>query len=98
MKIVIAGGTGFIGAKLVLNEQIPSGNNTSSLGLTTNAIDLTFVNVVVAGLGTLNGQVIVAQSQVFVTTAPVPEPSSFCLFGIAAAGLGLGWRRHQRRA
>jgi hypothetical protein len=88
-------GAAFIGASLILNEQILSGDGISSRDLTVNAVDLRLVSTGVAGLGTLDGQVIIEHSYA-AQTAAVPEPSSWCL-GIIAAVTGLGYRWRRQR-
>jgi hypothetical protein len=82
------------GVSILLNEQIASGNGVNSLGLTTNAIDIRFTDVGVAGVGTLNGDLIVAHT--FASVDSVPEPGSIALASIAAAG-GLVVHRVRRR-
>jgi hypothetical protein len=50
------------GIRVVLNEQLLSGDGVTSLSLTVNAIHITFTNVVVGGIGILNGDIIIASS------------------------------------
>lgn len=82
------------GVTILLNGQTPSGNGVTGLGLATNAIDLSFTNVGVAGVGTLNGEVVIAHSAA--TVDSVPEPSTLALAGIAAT-LGVIVHRSRKR-
>jgi hypothetical protein len=50
------------GIRVVLNEQVQSGDGVTSLSLTVNAIHITFTNVVLTGIGVLNGDIIIASS------------------------------------
>jgi hypothetical protein len=52
-----------LGIKVVLNEQIVSGDGVTGLSITVNAIHVYLTNVNVAGVGILNGDIIVAQSK-----------------------------------
>jgi uncharacterized repeat protein (TIGR01451 family) len=56
--------------RIVLNEQIVSGDGVSSRGITVNALHVTIEDIPVAALITdINGDVIIAQSQAAVTCA-----------------------------
>ena len=83
------------GVKLMFNEQVTSGDGVNMAGLTTSAISLQLTDVGVAGVGTLNGSVVVAPTQASATAA-VPEPSSCLLLGMA--GLGVAYVRRRRIA
>ena len=90
-----------LGLRIVLNEQIPSGNNVSTAGITTNAIHVAFTNFLL-GTNLLNGDIVVADSRASITgvgAAPgVPEPATWVEM-VAGLGLvGLVARRRQRRS
>ncbi len=82
------------GLTILLNEQIPSGNGTTSDGIQTNAIDIIFNNFALTGgltASLLSGNIIVAHSQADIfgpATLPVPEPATWLelLGGLAIVG------------
>lgn len=104
------GGPGVLTGSItvVLNEQIVTGNGSSTSGITVNAIDITFNNFSSAVFGpiTLSGNILVSQSQAGQTAAPggggggaqpVPEPSSLAL-GAVMGVAGVVARFKRRRA
>jgi hypothetical protein len=98
-------GAAFVGASLILNEQILSGDGISSLALTVNAVDLRLTDTAFLGFtGPVNGQVIVEHSFAEQTARPVqaqavPEASTVVLAGVVGViGLGYGWRRRRAAA
>jgi len=87
------------GVRVVLNEETITGNGVTSRDISTNAVDMTFVNAPftsTTGTGLLNGSIILAHSEAHVVgaVAAVPEPASFVLLG---AGLAVLWHWHHRR-
>ena len=52
-----------LGIRVVLNEQIVTGNGTDSRGITVNAIRIDLTDTILTLLGTLSGDIIIAQSQ-----------------------------------
>jgi uncharacterized repeat protein (TIGR01451 family) len=52
-----------LGIKIVLNEQIVTGDGVNTRGLTVNAIHIYLVDVDVAGIGIVSGDIIIAQSK-----------------------------------
>ena len=85
------------GASLILNEQVTTGDGTSSLGLATNAISLRFIETEVTGVGELNGSVLVGQTTAGLQASAVPEPSSLALLGVVGFG-GAFWRGRRKVA
>jgi hypothetical protein len=85
------------GVSIILDEQIISGNGTSGFMLTTNAIDIHFLNVGVSGLGTLNGQIVIDHTEAQLSASAVPEPTSLALVFAGAGVLGLVRIRKLRR-
>jgi hypothetical protein len=77
------------GIRIVLNEQLLSGDGTSGLALAVNALRIEFTNAVL-GLGLLNGQIVIAHSEA--SLAAVPEPSGALLALAAGLLAGLGRR------
>ncbi len=98
------------GLTLTLNEQIVTGDGAASRGITTNAIHLSFSNVLVAttlgNLGRLNGDIAIGQSFAAMTaqadpvtppTSAVPEPSTSVLMGIAGVLSAVyGWKKRSK--
>ncbi|WP_338502854.1 choice-of-anchor P family protein [Sphingomonas kaistensis] len=85
------------GLSVILNEQILSGDGTSSLGITTNAIRVSFNNFAL-GTGLLNGDLIVGQSRASVTAgvaAAVPEPSTWAMMLLGFGAIGFAMRRRR---
>lgn len=81
-----------LGLKIVLNEQIWSGDGVTDIGLTTNALRLSFDDFLLGGR-LVKGYVILGQSsasirgyEVVPPTSPVPEPASWALM---IAGFGM---------
>lgn len=80
------------GVRIVLNEQILTGDGASGLALAVNALHIEFTNAVL-GLGLLNGEIVISHSEAALA-ALVPEPSLAWLALAAAGGLAaLGRRR-----
>lgn len=52
-----------LGIRIVLNEQIVTGDGTDHLSITVNAIHIYLVDVDVAGIGIVNGDIVIAQSK-----------------------------------
>jgi hypothetical protein len=50
-------------AKIVLNEQVVTGDGATKLSLTVNTIHICLVNVNIAGIGVLSGDIVIAQSK-----------------------------------
>lgn len=67
------------GIRVVLNEQIRSGDGVNSLSLTVNAIHVSLNDVPVSGIGAVTGDIIISQSHVELT----------CAAGAAAADAGI---------
>lgn len=79
-----------LGIRIVLNEQIATGDGTTSAGLTVNAIRITLSDV--EGLGTgVDADIIVGQS--FSALNAIPEPSLSILMGGSLSLLLLAGRR-----
>jgi hypothetical protein len=76
---------------IVLNEEIPGGNGTSSRSLAVNAIHINFTNAPIA-TGLLNGDIFVSHSQSSLTATP--EPATAGLLLVAAL---MGRMRRRRR-
>lgn len=86
-----------LGLKIILNEQILTGDGISNLALQTNAIRASFDNFLL-GTDVLNGDIIIGHSQAAINdympmAAAVPEPATwammlggFGLIGFAARG------------
>lgn len=88
-----------LGLRIVLNEQMPSGNGLTSAGIATNAIHIGFTNFLL-GLNLLNGDIIVAHSDASITgvsAAAVPEPATWVQLIAGFAGVGMLARRRARR-
>lgn len=60
-----------LGIRVVVNEQIKTGDGVNNRGLTVNAIHISFANVSLAGIGLVNGDIIVSQSKAQ-RTCPTP--------------------------
>jgi uncharacterized repeat protein (TIGR01451 family) len=69
-----------LGIRIILNEQIASGNGTTSKALTVNAIHVYLQNSLLSGLGLLTGDIVISQA-----VASVQCPAALP----AAADLGL---------
>ena len=52
-----------LGVRVVLNEQIQSGDGTTHRSLTVNAIHITLSNVTLAGIGVVSGDIVIAHSE-----------------------------------
>lgn len=88
-----------LGLRIVLNEQVHTGNGTTDIGIATNALRLTFDDFLLGGK-LVSGDVIVGHSQASISgyTAPpaaVPEPASWAML-IAGFGLIGGAMRVRR--
>ena len=92
-----------LGLRIVLNEQIPSGNNVSTAGIATNAIHVAFTNFLL-GTNLLNGDIIVSHSQASITgvgaVPGVPEPAVWAqmIAGFALVGAVARRRKTARLA
>ena len=66
----------FLGVRVVLNEQIVSGDGVTSRALAVNAIHVSVQNSLLGALGRLNGDVVIAHSEarVFCAAPPPPPP------------------------
>ena len=78
------------GVRIVLNEQVTTGDGASQLALTVNALRIEFTNAVL-GLGLLNGTIVVSHSESALSA--VPEPSLALLALAGAAGVAAHTRR-----
>ena len=84
-----------LGLRIVLNEQLLTGDGLTTRGLTTNAIHATFTNFLVGG-GLLSGDLIVGQSTAAGSIATaVPEPASLALLLVGFAAVDTAARRRQ---
>jgi hypothetical protein len=86
-----------LGLRVILNEQLVSGNGSATLGLVTNAIHVYFDSFAVGG-GVLNGNIIVADSAADISggaIAALPEPAVWIqmLAGFVLVGVGIRGRR-----
>ena len=73
---------------VILNEQITFGDNLETLGLTVNALHISF-NGFLLGTDTLNGDIIMGQSSTSqVGISSVPAPTSLSLLLVAFIGSG----------
>ncbi|HXU33764.1 MAG TPA: DUF11 domain-containing protein, partial [Thermoanaerobaculia bacterium] len=72
-----------LGIRVVLNEQIATGSGLTR-GLTVNAIHVSVTNSVLAGLGVLSGDIVIAQSQAALTcVVPLPDSANVSLSAFA---------------
>lgn len=62
-----------LGVRVVLNEQIVSGDGVSGRSIAVNAIHISVNNSLLTGLGLLSGDIVIAHSEARVACAPVPE-------------------------
>ena len=86
-----------LGLRVILNEQLVSGNGSATLGLVTNAIHVYFDSFAV-GSGVLNGDIVVADSAADISggaIAALPEPAVWIqmLAGFVLVGVGIRGRR-----
>jgi len=90
-----------LGLKIVLNEQIITGDGISSLGIETNAIRATFNDFLLGGR-LLNGDLVFAHSQASITgynpAAAVPEPATWAMLIAGFGMIGFAARRRPARA
>lgn len=84
-----------LGLRIVLNEQLTTGNGFTTLSETTNALHISFNNFLVGG-GLLSGDVIVGHSAAAISADAVPEPAAWALM-IAGFGMVGAASRHRRR-
>ena len=87
-----------LGLRVVLSEQIASGDNVTSVGIMINAIDVSFTNFLL-GTNRLNGNIIVGHSQAAITGVPpvagVPEPATWLQMIAGFSVIGLAARRRR---
>jgi hypothetical protein len=90
--------SGLTGISLILNEQIMTGNGTDTLGMTTNAVHLSFKDYLFEGK-LLNGDVILGQSKALISgySPAVPEPGTWAMMIAGFALVGSCMRRRQTR-
>ncbi|HZI66454.1 MAG TPA: choice-of-anchor P family protein, partial [Thermoanaerobaculia bacterium] len=72
------------GVRVVLNEQIWSGDGAGFRSLTVNAIHVSLSNAVLAGIGTVSGDVIIAQSKAEICAGRAPRGPEERLFPVPA--------------
>ncbi len=63
-----------LGIRVVLNEQILGGDGITSRTISVNAIHISVVNSLLAPLGSLSGDIVIAHSDAQVVCAPPPPP------------------------
>ncbi len=63
-----------LGVRVVLNEQIVSGDGVTSRAIAVNAIHVSVQNSLLGALGRLSGDVVIAHSEARVVCAPPPPP------------------------
>jgi len=68
-----------LGIRVVLNEQIVTGDGVTSRGITVNAIHVDLTNTVLSLLGVLSGDIIIAQSQAQVQCNEVQESAGLSI-------------------
>ena len=88
-----------LGLRILLNEQIASGDGVTGIGIQTNAIHASFTNFLI-GTQLLNGDIIVGHSQAAIAgigAAAVPEPASWAML-IAGFGMIGGMMRRRTGA
>lgn len=89
------------GLKIILNEQILSGDGTTGIGIATNAIHASFTNFPV-GVGLTNGDIVIGHTQAFASvggqTGAVPEPSTWAMMLIGFGAVGYGLRKRGSRS
>ena len=86
--------TPIAGLRVVLNEQILSGNGIGSEKITTNAIHVYFSGVVTPS-GTITADLVVAHSSAQLRA--VPEPGSLALLGFGGLAMAGYARRHRNK-
>ena len=88
--------SGLTGISLILNEQIMTGNGTDTLGMTTNAVHLSFKDYLFEGK-LLNGDVILGQSKALISgySPAVPEPGTWAMMIAGFALVGSAMRRRK---
>lgn len=88
--------SGLTGISLILNEQIMTGNGTDTLGMTTNAVHLSFKDYLFEGK-LLNGDVILGQSKALISgySPAVPEPGTWAMMIAGFALVGSSMRRRK---
>jgi len=68
-----------LGIRVVLNEQIVTGDGVTSRGITVNAIHVDLTNTVLSLIGVLSGDIIIAQSQAQVQCNEVLESAGLSI-------------------
>jgi uncharacterized repeat protein (TIGR01451 family) len=63
-----------LGVRVVLNEQIVSGDGVTSRAIAVNALHVSVQNSLLGALGRLSGDVVIAHSEARVVCAPPPPP------------------------
>lgn len=68
-----------LGIRVVLNEQIVTGDGVNSRGITVNAIRIDLTNTILSLIGALSGDIIIAQSQAEVVCSEVEGSSNLAI-------------------
>ena len=68
-----------LGIRVVLNEQIVTGDGVNSRGITVNAIRIDLTNTILSLIGALSGDIIIAQSQAEVVCNEVEGSSNLAI-------------------
>ncbi|HET7290144.1 MAG TPA: DUF11 domain-containing protein [Thermodesulfobacteriota bacterium] len=68
-----------LGIRVVLNEQIVTGDGVTSRGITVNAIHVDLTNTILSLIGALSGDIIIAQSQAQVQCNEIQESAGLSI-------------------
>jgi hypothetical protein len=79
--------SGLTGLQIGIDVTTYSGDGITSKGVVTDNIVVDFNNAATLG-GTINGQLIIGQSEASLTTSPVPEPASVGMMGLGLLLVG----------